>query len=48
LSRGFYVACEDLKPDRKFVIYGGQDTFSLREDVLAISLYTFMKYVGEK
>jgi predicted AAA+ superfamily ATPase len=42
LSKGFYMACQDVKPDKKFVIYSGQDTFSMSDNVTAISLTSFM------
>ncbi|MCF2520600.1 ATP-binding protein [Dyadobacter sp. CY351] len=48
LSKGFHVACEDLKPERKFVIYSGNDTFFLGEDIMAISISAFMKLVSKK
>lgn len=43
LERGFHEACEDIKPQKKFVIYGGRDKFPLPHDITAISLYDFMK-----
>ncbi|WP_229215129.1 ATP-binding protein [Dyadobacter bucti] len=45
LSKGFYIACEDLKPDKKFVIYSGTDTFPMAEDVTAIPLYGLMNEI---
>jgi predicted AAA+ superfamily ATPase len=47
LSKGFHIACEDLRPERKFVIYSGKDTFPIKADITAISLFEFMKQVGE-
>ena len=38
LERGFYSACEDIKPARKFVVYAGQEEYALAEDMRAISL----------
>lgn len=38
LKKGFHVACEDLKVKRKFVVYTGEDTFSLGNEITAISL----------
>jgi uncharacterized protein len=45
LERGFYEACEDIKPDEKYVIYTGMDTFFMRNEVLAISLIDFLKKI---
>lgn len=38
LERGFYSACDDIKPARKFVVYAGQEEYALAEDIRAISL----------
>lgn len=38
VERGFYAACADLKPAKKFVVYPGQERYRLAEDIEAISL----------
>lgn len=38
IERGFRLACEDVKPERCFVVYSGQERFPLAEGVEAISL----------
>ena len=43
ISKGFYAACEDLKPNKKFVVYSGRDTFVIKEDITVITLYDLMK-----
>ena len=43
LSKGFYQACEDIRPDKIFVVYGGQDRFPMQEDVVAIPLSKLME-----
>lgn len=43
LNKGFHIACEDLKVKRKFVIYTGEDHFSLDKDVSVLSLATFIE-----
>ena len=42
LSKGFYVACDDIKPEKKYVVYAGKDKFSLGDEVIAIPLYDLM------
>ena len=37
-ARGFYEACEDLKPARRFVVHGGLDRYPVSADVEAIRL----------
>ena len=43
LSKGFHIACEDIKAARKYVVYAGEDTFSMGQDMRAIALYDLMK-----
>lgn len=38
VERGFHVACEDLKPTKKWVVYPGQESFPLAGDIRVISL----------
>lgn len=38
LERGFHVACADLAPTRKFVVYPGAERYPLAVDIEAISL----------
>lgn len=37
-GRGFYSACEDIKPDRRLVVYAGTDAFRIAEGVEAVAL----------
>lgn len=45
VSKGFHIACDDVEAAEKYVIYAGQDTFSLGNKITAISLYDFVKKV---
>lgn len=38
VSRGFHTACEDVGPDRKVVVHGGDESYPLRGGVEAVSL----------
>lgn len=38
LERGFHIACDDLKPQRKLVIYPGTETIPLAADIIALPL----------
>ena len=38
VSRGFHSACEDLRPDRKLVVYPGLESFSLGQNIEAVPL----------
>jgi hypothetical protein len=46
-SRGFYEACRDLHPTRKFVVYAGADRFPLGAGVEAVGLRTLMEILLE-
>jgi predicted AAA+ superfamily ATPase len=38
VERGFHLACADLKPDKRFVVYSGNDRFPLNANTDAIGL----------
>jgi predicted AAA+ superfamily ATPase len=37
-AKGFYLACEDLKPDRRFLVYSGKEHYRIDADVEVMSL----------
>lgn len=41
-ERGFYTACEDLKPKRAFVVYAGDDLYPIAEGIEVISMRGIM------
>ncbi len=45
LSKGFHIACDDIRAERRYVVYSGADTFSLANGVTAISLTAIMQLV---
>jgi predicted AAA+ superfamily ATPase len=38
LERGFHLACDDVRPERRLVVYGGKERFPLADGVEAASL----------
>jgi predicted AAA+ superfamily ATPase len=38
IERGFHLACADVRPRRRLVVYGGAERFRLAEDVEAVPL----------
>lgn len=42
VRRGFYTACEDIKPERRFIVYAGTEKFELEAGITAISLAELM------
>ncbi len=38
VERGFYIACEDIQPTRRFVIYSGKERYRLSADIEAVGL----------
>ncbi|MCP4272270.1 MAG: ATP-binding protein [Gammaproteobacteria bacterium] len=38
LQKGFYLALDDVQPDKSFVVYSGEDRYPLSEDIEAISI----------
>lgn len=47
LSKGFYTACKDVKATKRFVVYAGEETFSLGQKSRAISLTDLMKELSQ-
>ncbi|HLZ85584.1 MAG TPA: ATP-binding protein [Puia sp.] len=45
VSKGFHVACDDIKPQQRYVVYSGKDRFSLGERITAISLSELMQEI---
>ncbi len=45
LSRGFYQACEDIQPEKRFVIYNGEEQYPMKENITAIGLKGIMELV---
>ena len=38
IERGFHLACDDVRPERRLVVYGGVERFPLAKNVEAVSL----------
>ena len=47
LSRGFYEACNDINPTRKFIVHGEEASFPMKDDISAIGLFEFMNLIQE-
>jgi hypothetical protein len=47
LSKGYYTACEDIKATQKFVIYAGNEQYTMNENVEAIGVVEFLKKIQE-
>lgn len=45
LQRGFFEACEDVNPTRKFIIHSESDAFSTKEGIQVIGLFDFMGWI---
>jgi predicted AAA+ superfamily ATPase len=48
VERGFYVACDDLKPSRQCVVYPGKDSFALGPKTEAVSLAALCGQLAQK
>ena len=47
LTKGFHIACEDLKVKRKFVVYSGEDTFQTSNKTTVLSLVGFINMIRD-
>lgn len=43
LSKGFYIACEDIAADRRWLVYSGDDRYTLDKQVEVVPLVDFLK-----
>lgn len=48
ISKGFHMACEDIKATHKFVVYSGNEGFPMAGNVEAIGLIEILKLLEEK
>lgn len=48
ISKGFYSACEDIKPNRSYVIHSGHDSYPYAHGVMAMSVIDFLKELQAK
>ncbi len=48
LERGFYHACEEVRPDRSFVAYPGKDRYPLNETTEVISLCELTSLIADQ
>jgi uncharacterized protein len=45
LSRGFYSACADLRPIRRFVVYSGERSYPQSDGVEVVSVRDAMQHI---
>ena len=48
ITKGFHIACDDIKPQKKYVVYFGKDRFSLGEGITATPLFDLMLEILNK
>ena len=46
-ERGFHVACKDLAPQRKYVVYPGRERYRIAADIEAVSLAELAAIVAD-
>ena len=46
LTRGFHVACEDIEPTERFVVYPGREAFPMGEGIEAVPLGDLLERLG--
>jgi hypothetical protein len=45
-ERGFHSACEDLRPERRFVVYPGAETHPVAENTTAVPVLDFARMLA--
>ena len=48
VERGFYNACEDLAPQRRYVVYSGIEHYALGNKIEAISLFDLAAFLAKQ
>ena len=48
LEKGFYIACDDLKPQRRFIIYSGTEHYSVGDNIEVIGIKKFLALLRER
>ncbi len=48
IKKGFHIACADLKVQKKFVVYNGEDKFPSSHDTTILSLAHFIEEIRKK
>lgn len=48
VERGFYSACDDIKPVKKWVIYPGIEAFPLAGDIKVMPLHVAMQELADR
>ncbi len=47
VPRGFHTACDDVQPDRRLVVHGGDESYPLRDGIDAVTLGDLCAELGE-
>lgn len=47
VQKGFYIACEDIKPSKAFVVHAGEDRYPITEGIEGIGLYPLLEMLHE-
>ena len=47
LEKGFYHACEDVKPEARFLVYPGAEEFALKSDTIAINVSDLVQKIAD-
>ena len=48
VSRGFHLACDDVQPQRRLVVHGGDESYPLRDDIEAVTLRDICDELGSR
>ncbi|MEI8295416.1 MAG: ATP-binding protein [Alphaproteobacteria bacterium] len=47
-TKGFYLACDDIKPTRRFMVYSGTMTYPIHHDLEAISVQALASFLAQQ
>lgn len=48
VSKGFHHACEDIEPEKKFVVYPGKEAYKLPREIAATGVRGLVRMIGQQ
>ena len=48
VSKGFHHACEDIKPEKKFVVYPGKESYKLPREIDATGARELVRMIAQQ
>ncbi len=47
VQKGFYQACEDIKADRRYIVYSGESEFQIKNNITVLSVFKLIQHIQQ-